>query len=247
MGRPPYPGRLHYFIGRKTRALLIERFAKHPDHEPYLRELGRGICGGMGALHTELRELSRIGLISSSARGGARYFRLNLSHPLTRPLCDLVAACDLVDSTPIDRLKGLSVDTCSFIVDRRAPCTYVRTRDIDAEQLARVGRALAHPARIRILQIIAEHGECRGQEVFSGLPLAQSTISQHLKVLGEAQLISSHAVGTALMYRLNRDTLDSFAYDIADGFASPHASGLRVTEKDANGRVRLVPGGDRHP
>lgn len=98
MARPPYPGKLHYFIGSKTRALVIERLVKHPDHEPCLRELGRNVHTGMGALHRELVELQRIGLVRSSARGGARYFTLDFEHPLARPLCDLVAACDQLDA-----------------------------------------------------------------------------------------------------------------------------------------------------
>ena len=98
MVRPRYPGRLHYFIGSKTRALIIERLVKHPEHQPYLRELGRDIHAGMGALHSELTELQRIGLVRSSVKGGARYYALTLDHPLTGPLCALVAACDRVDS-----------------------------------------------------------------------------------------------------------------------------------------------------
>jgi DNA-binding transcriptional ArsR family regulator len=97
MARPPYPGRFHYFIGSKTRALVIERLVKHPEHEPCFRELGREISAGMGALHQELTELKRIGLVRSSTRGGARFFSLDLNHPLAGPLCALVAACDQVD------------------------------------------------------------------------------------------------------------------------------------------------------
>lgn len=98
MPRPPYPGRLHYFIGSKTRALLIERLVKHPRHEPYLRELGRDIRAGLGVLHRELQELERIGLVRSSARGGARYYSLDMGHPLAQPLCDLVAECERLDA-----------------------------------------------------------------------------------------------------------------------------------------------------
>ena len=81
MARPPYPGRFHYFIGNKTRASLIERFARHPEQAPYLRELGRDLHIGMGVLHRELLELKRMGLVSTSARGGRRYFKLDPYHP----------------------------------------------------------------------------------------------------------------------------------------------------------------------
>jgi DNA-binding HxlR family transcriptional regulator len=109
MARPPYPGRLHYFIGSKTRALLIEQLVRHLGTERCFRELGREVRTGMGALHRELTELQRIGLVRSSVRGGARYFALEIEHPLARALRDLVAACDELDScVSTDRSTPLS-------------------------------------------------------------------------------------------------------------------------------------------
>jgi ArsR family transcriptional regulator len=78
------------------------------------------------------------------------------------------------------------------------------------EQMALVARALAHPARIRIVQLLAAQTECRGHEVFSELPLAQSTVSEHLRVLKEAGLVQSHPVGTAMVYCLIPSVLDEF-------------------------------------
>ncbi len=80
----------------------------------------------------------------------------------------------------------------------------------DPEHMARIARALSHPARIRILQLLAEQNECKGAEVFSGLPLAQSTISEHLRVLREAGLVSSHPVGTAMTYCLVPERIAAF-------------------------------------
>lgn len=99
MARPPYPGWLHYFVGSKTRALLIERLARHPEHQPYLREMARDTRAGIAALHGELRMLEQVGLVRSHMRGGARYYVLQLDHPLARPLCELVEACDGLDET----------------------------------------------------------------------------------------------------------------------------------------------------
>jgi DNA-binding transcriptional ArsR family regulator len=48
---------------------------------------------------------------------------------------------------------------------------------------ASVAKALAHPARLHILRLLAAQTECRGADVFSELPLAQSTISEHLRVV----------------------------------------------------------------
>ncbi|MDZ4168183.1 MAG: metalloregulator ArsR/SmtB family transcription factor [Coriobacteriia bacterium] len=84
------------------------------------------------------------------------------------------------------------------------------------DQMALVARALAHPARVRIVRLLAAQAECRGQEVFSELPLAQSTISEHLRVLKEAGLVQSHPVGTAMVYCLVASVLDEFNQAIGE-------------------------------
>lgn len=71
---------------------------------------------------------------------------------------------------------------------------------MDDDRLALVARALAHPARVRILRLLAAQSSCRGAEVFSELPLAQSTISQHLSVLKKAGLVHATPQGTAMLY-----------------------------------------------
>lgn len=78
---------------------------------------------------------------------------------------------------------------------------------LDDEALAAVARALAHPARVRIVRLLAGQPECAGSEVFSELPLAQSTISEHLRVLKEAGLVDSHSVGTGMVYCLTPELL----------------------------------------
>lgn len=66
-------------------------------------------------------------------------------------------------------------------------------------------RALGHPVRLNILRILAEKcdSECCCADVTGCLPLAQSTVSQHIKVLLEAGLISRQSNGTRNRYRLN--------------------------------------------
>ncbi len=81
---------------------------------------------------------------------------------------------------------------------------------MDEETIAMVARALAHPARVRIVRLIADQPECRGAEIFSELPLAQSTVSEHLRVLREAGVISSHAVGVGAVYCINSAVLREF-------------------------------------
>lgn len=88
------------------------------------------------------------------------------------------------------------------------------------DQMALVAKALAHPARIHIVRLLAEQAECRGQEVFSELPLAQSTISEHLRVLKEAGLVRAHPVGTAMVYCLVASVLDEFSHVMGEIVAS---------------------------
>lgn len=82
------------------------------------------------------------------------------------------------------------------------------------DELALVAKALAHPARIRIVRLLAAQVECRGHEVFSELPLAQSTISEHLRVLKDAGLVSAQPVGTAMVYCLVASVLEDFSETI---------------------------------
>ena len=68
------------------------------------------------------------------------------------------------------------------------------------EETARYAKALGHPARVKILRILMEREECMAGAIFDELPLAQSTVSQHLKVLREAGLIHGEVDGTRICY-----------------------------------------------
>ena len=71
-------------------------------------------------------------------------------------------------------------------------------------------RALAHPARISILKTLARKRECLCGDLVLDLPLAQSTVSQHLKVLKEAGLIQGEVDGPRSRYCINRKNFDKF-------------------------------------
>jgi ArsR family transcriptional regulator, arsenate/arsenite/antimonite-responsive transcriptional repressor len=75
------------------------------------------------------------------------------------------------------------------------------------EELARLTAALAHPARIRILRFLLEQEECFAGAIVEHLPLAQSTVSQHLKVLREAGLIRGEVDGLHICYCADRGRL----------------------------------------
>lgn len=68
------------------------------------------------------------------------------------------------------------------------------------QQLLTMLRAIANPTRYRILQLLGELGECQCGPLNRQLPIAQSTLSQHLKVLREAGLIQGIVDGPAVCY-----------------------------------------------
>jgi ArsR family transcriptional regulator len=68
------------------------------------------------------------------------------------------------------------------------------------EELARVARALGHPARVRIIRLLERRQACICGDIVDVLPLAQSTVSQHLKVLKDAGLIRGEIAGPRTCY-----------------------------------------------
>lgn len=66
--------------------------------------------------------------------------------------------------------------------------------------MARIARAVGHPTRIRILQLLAQQEQCCGSELFAEMSLPQSTVSQHLAVLKSAGLVHASPRGTRQVY-----------------------------------------------
>lgn len=66
--------------------------------------------------------------------------------------------------------------------------------------LARLAKALGHPARVQILRLLAGQETCMYGDIAELLPLAQSTVSQHLKVLKEAGLVRGTIDGPRVCY-----------------------------------------------
>ncbi len=77
-------------------------------------------------------------------------------------------------------------------------------------ELADFAKAISHPARVAILKKIAASETCICGEIVEVLPLAQSTVSQHLKELLKAELISGEVEGTASCYCINWKTFEKF-------------------------------------
>ena len=76
--------------------------------------------------------------------------------------------------------------------------------------LAAFAKALSHPARIAILKILAERNECICGKIVEVLPLAQSTVSQHLKELKNAGLIDGTVDGPKSCYCINWKAFEKF-------------------------------------
>jgi len=73
--------------------------------------------------------------------------------------------------------------------------------------LAQLVKALAHPARIAILEVLASRKTCICNDIVDEVQLAQPTISQHLKELKKVGLIKGDIEGTSICYCLDNDRL----------------------------------------
>ncbi|WP_084457711.1 ArsR/SmtB family transcription factor [Desulfocurvus vexinensis] len=80
----------------------------------------------------------------------------------------------------------------------------------DAGELALLCKALAHPARVRIVDHLARAGRCICGEIVEIMPLAQSTVSQHLKILKECGLVQGEIEGPRTCYCLDAGRLARF-------------------------------------
>jgi DNA-binding transcriptional ArsR family regulator len=97
-----------------------------------------------------------------------------------------------------------------------------------AEMYASWFRALADPSRVQIVEYLARQGRPMPVgEIVAAAGLAQSTVSQHLKVLTEVRFVLVEAVGNARHYRINTTCIDCFpsAADVVMGRPAPTAPG----------------------
>jgi DNA-binding transcriptional ArsR family regulator len=74
-------------------------------------------------------------------------------------------------------------------------------------ELASLFKAIAHPARIAIIEYLLKVDTCICGDIVNELPLAQPTVSQHLKELKNVNIIKGNIEGTAICYCLNPETM----------------------------------------
>ncbi|MCB6178775.1 metalloregulator ArsR/SmtB family transcription factor [Rhodobacter sp. Har01] len=82
--------------------------------------------------------------------------------------------------------------------------------DSDA-RIAGLAKALAHPARLRILRLLQATPGCIGGDIVGAVGLAQSTVSEHLRILKAAGIITGEIAGPRICYALSPDVLADLA------------------------------------
>ena len=104
------------------------------------------------------------------------------SHPKAVPACGPAPAHEEPDLRPVE---GAEAD----------------------QELASLAKAVGHPARVQILRMLVRSEACVCGDIVDELPLAQSTVSQHLKVLKDAGLIRGEIDGPRICYCIEPRTL----------------------------------------
>lgn len=77
-------------------------------------------------------------------------------------------------------------------------------------ELATLFKALSHPARVAIIEYLLKVDTCICGDIVNELPLAQPTVSQHLRELKNAGIIKGTIEGTAICYCINMEALKKF-------------------------------------
>lgn len=81
---------------------------------------------------------------------------------------------------------------------------------VEQNQMAGIAKALGHPARIAILEYLSQVENCICGDIVDELPLAQPTVSQHLKELKNAGIIQGNIEGNAICYCIDPQILKNF-------------------------------------
>ena len=107
-------------------------------------------------------------------------------------------------------MKAKSVEdaTCCPPSNGTAPTEYRALEGPEADdELAKLAKAIGHPARVRIIRMLSRKEARVCSQIVDELPLAQSTVSEHLRILKDAGLVRSSQDGPRVGYCINFDTL----------------------------------------
>jgi len=99
----------------------------------------------------------------------------------------------------------------------------------DVDQLAVYAKALGHPARVAIIRLLLQKEACICGEIVDELPLAQSTVSQHLKKLKAAGLIRGEVDGPKVCYCVEPAAIARFE-SLVDELTSVASPSVEITD-----------------
>ncbi|UCE24476.1 MAG: winged helix-turn-helix transcriptional regulator [Candidatus Zixiibacteriota bacterium] len=98
------------------------------------------------------------------------------------------------------------------------PCCTLRISGRQQKRLVEMFKALGNPIRFEIIKFLVTHPGCFNGDIVEHLPIAQATVSQHLKVLREAGWITGTIEGTATSYCLNAGNVAWFKSKVGEIF-----------------------------
>lgn len=107
--------------------------------------------------------------------------------------------------------------SCAQIDVGEACCTLDISGD-EQERLVTMFKALGNPHRFEVVKFLVTHPGCITGDIVDFLPIAQATVSQHLKVLREAGWIAGTTEGPAISYCLDEDNIAWFREKVAEIF-----------------------------
>jgi len=90
----------------------------------------------------------------------------------------------------------------------------------EQNELARLAKALGHPARIAIIEFLVKTNACFCGDIVDEIGLAQATVSQHLKELKNAGIIKGNVEGTSVCYCINPEVWKSLTDNFGNLFKS---------------------------
>lgn len=141
--------------------------------------------------------------------------------PLPGKRLDLRLTVELEASYRLTAMDDHCSHPCSCETSPAGPSLLVGTESGDAE-LAVVAKALGHPVRVQILRTLLEQRACFCGELVAALPLAQSTVSEHLRILREAGLVQGDIDGPRVCYCARPERLLRFI-ELAEALAGTSA------------------------
>ena len=117
--------------------------------------------------------------------------------------------------------------------------TLVSPERLDPEAVAAVAKALGHPARIHIIRLLLAKQSCIGCDIVDEVGLAQSTVSEHLRILKAAGIIVGEIERPRVCYSLNPDSLAPLA-DLLNAILGAGARSGDAREVGDQGAERTV-------